>query len=201
MAILATFTRVLNRHIGASTAAQQRAAALEGRSLGIEVEGLSLSVVMRVAGGRVEVGRVANAPADATLKGGPLALLGLLEAESLSRLRAGRVELVGDVHVAEAFAEMLRFARPDLEEEIAPWIGDIAAHHVGSVFRGLENWTRRAGRALEADVAEYLQEEGAWLPAALEARAFYADVERLRDDVERTAVRLEKIARKAAADN
>jgi ubiquinone biosynthesis protein UbiJ len=198
VAILGTFARVLNRHIGASTAAQQRVAALEGRSLAIEIEGLSLSLAMRVAGGRVELGSVEDSPADATLKGAPLALLGLLEVDSLSRLRAGRVELAGDVHVAEAFAEMLRFARPDFEEEIAPWIGDIAAHQIGTVLRGLTTWTRRAGRALEADVAEYLQEEGTWLPAALEARAFYADVERLRDDVERTAARLEKIVRKAA---
>lgn len=201
MAILATFARLLNRHIGASTVARQRAAALEGRSLAIEVEGLSLSVVMRVAGGRVEVVGVADAPADATLRGAPLALLGLLEADSLSRLRAGRVELAGDVHVAEAFADMLRFARPDLEEEVAPWIGDIAAHQVGTALRGLDSWARRAARALEADVAEYLQEESAWLPGALEARAFYSDVERLRDDVERAAARLEKIARKAAADS
>jgi ubiquinone biosynthesis protein UbiJ len=33
------------------------------------------------------------------------------------------------------------------------------------------------------------------LPAALEAQAFYADVERLRDDVERAAARLARLER------
>jgi ubiquinone biosynthesis protein UbiJ len=33
------------------------------------------------------------------------------------------------------------------------------------------------------------------LPAPLEAQAFYADVERLRDDVERAAARLARLER------
>jgi len=34
------------------------------------------------------------------------------------------------------------------------------------------------------------------MPAALEADAFYSDVERLRDDVERTAARLARLERR-----
>ena len=46
------------------------------------------------------------------------------------------------------------------------------------------------------NTAEFLQEESRAMPAALEADAFYSDVERLRDDVERTAARLARLERR-----
>jgi ubiquinone biosynthesis protein UbiJ len=196
VALLATVERLLNRHIAESTAATRRLATLEGRSFAVTVVGPDIRFVLGVRDGRVSVRASADELADATLRGTPLALLGLLEKTSLSRLRTQDVELAGNVHVAEEFAEMLRYARPDLEGELAGWIGDIAAHEVGAAVRAVRAWAARAQRALEADLADYVQHERAILPAALEARAFYADVERLRDDVERAEQRLGKLARR-----
>jgi ubiquinone biosynthesis protein UbiJ len=198
VALLDTLERLLNRHISESTNATRRLAALDGRSFAVAIAGPDVRILMTARDGHLAVRASADEPADATVRGTPLALLGLLEPGSLSRLRTQNVELVGNVHVAEEFAEMLRHARPDLEGELAGWIGDIAAHEVGAALRGLGAWTLRAHRALEADVAEYLQYERAALPAALEAREFYADVERLRDDVERMEQRLERLARQAS---
>ena len=149
--------------------------------------------------GHVAVRASADEPVDATVRGSPLALLGLLRPGSLSRLRTSNVELTGKVHVAEEFAEMLRQARPDLEGELAGWVGDIAAHEIGTALLGFRAWAARARRSLEADVADFLQHERAVLPAALEARAFFADVERLRDDVERAERRLEALARRTGS--
>jgi ubiquinone biosynthesis protein UbiJ len=200
VALLATVERLLNRHIAESTAATRRLAGLEGRSFAVTVVGPDIRFVLGVAEGRVSVRARAVEPADATLRGTPLALLSLLEKTSLSRLRTQSVELEGDIHVAEEFAQMLRYARPDLEGELAGWIGDIAAHEVGAAVRHLSAWAARSRRALETDLADYVQHERAILPAAVEARAFYADVERLRDDVERAERRLEQIARHTRSD-
>jgi ubiquinone biosynthesis protein UbiJ len=196
VALLATVERLLNRHIAESTAATRRLATLEGRSFAVTVVGPDIRLVLGVREGHVSVRVAADEPADATLRGTPLALLGLLERASLSRLRTHDVELAGNVHVAEEFAEMLKLARPDLEGELADWIGDIAAHEVGAAVLRLRTWAARTRRALEADLADYVQHERAILPAALEARAFYADVERLRDDVERAEQRLAALARR-----
>jgi ubiquinone biosynthesis protein UbiJ len=90
----------------------------------------------------------------------------------------------------------LKLARPDLEEEVARWLGDVLAHALGSAVRGFGAWLGRAGAALRMNTAEYLQEESRAMPAPLEAQAFYADVERLRDDVERAAARLALLERR-----
>jgi ubiquinone biosynthesis protein UbiJ len=100
------------------------------------------------------------------------------------------------LHTAERFAALLKHARPDLEEELSHWIGDVAAHELGRAAANAGAWFRRAAAALRMNTAEYLQEESRALPAALEAQAFYRDVERLRDDVERAAARLVRLERR-----
>jgi len=207
--------RALNREISASTAATDLLAELEGDSFAIDVRGLGLRCVLRAANGRVDVEqrwqsaaatvsaasppRAAALPpaaATATLSASPFDLLRLARTSDLSTLRGTGAEITGSPEVAERFAKLLRLARPDLEEHASRWIGDVPAHALGEAARGARAWLERAARTLRADAAEYLQEESRALPAALEAQAFYADVERLRDDVERAAARLARIERR-----
>jgi ubiquinone biosynthesis protein UbiJ len=49
------------------------------------------------------------------------------------------------------------------------------------------------------NLSEFLHEEGAVMPGAVQVESFYDDVERLRDDVERIEQRLAKIARRMVA--
>jgi ubiquinone biosynthesis protein UbiJ len=87
----------------------------------------------------------------------------------------------------------LKLARPDLEDELSKWVGDLPAHALGVAARGAGTWLKRAAAALRMNAAEYLQEESRAMPAPLEAEAFFADVEKLRDDVERAAARLDRL--------
>jgi ubiquinone biosynthesis protein UbiJ len=134
--------------------------------------------------------------ASATLSASPIDLLRLARAADLSTLRGTEAQITGSPEVAERFAKLLKLARPDLEEHVARWLGDVPAHALGDAVRAAGAWLDRAARALRADTAEFLQEESRAVPAALEAQAFYADVERLRDDVERAAARLARLERR-----
>jgi ubiquinone biosynthesis protein UbiJ len=206
--------RVLNREIAESTAATDLLAELDGESFAIDVRGLGVRCVLRASGERVAVepslapsargagaGAVsATGPrpsaASATLSASPFDLVRLARASDLATLRGTGAEIAGSPEIAERFAKLLKLARPDLEEHAARWIGDVPAHALGEVARGAGAWLERAARALRNDTAEFLQEESRALPAALEAQAFYADVEKLRDDVERAAARLARIERR-----
>ena len=134
-------------------------------------------------------------PQRPRLRATPLDLLRLLNAEGVSGVKRTRAELSGDLQVAERYAQLLKLARPDLEGEAAKWLGDVPAHALGEAVRGAGSWLERAAGALRMNTAEYLQEESRAMPAPLEAQAFYADVERLRDDVERAAARLKRLER------
>lgn len=186
---------LLNRAIDASLLAAERAAEIEGKRLAIEVVGLSLCLELTVCDGRVALSRGSSGTADVTIKAPPLELAKLAGADSVRELKGASVELHGDVNTAEAFAALLKAASPDLEAELAGWIGDIPAHALGRRARGFARWSERARAALEADLSEYLQEEAELLPRSEQVRAFLSEVDRLRDDVERAAARLDRLAR------
>jgi ubiquinone biosynthesis protein UbiJ len=184
----------LNRCIGESTAARDLLARLAGTSFAVHVEGLGITAVLHSDGERLRVDS-GGAPATASLRAAPLDLLRLMNADGVSGVKRTRAAVSGDLEVAERYARMLKLARPDLEEEVAKWLGDLPAHALGEAVRGAGAWVARAGAALRMNMAEYLQEESRAMPAPLEAQAFYSDVERLRDDVERAAARLARLER------
>ena len=185
----------LNRWVSESTAARERLAALTGTSFAVHVEGLSMTAVLHADGARLRLDRDAT-DATATLRASPLDLLKLVRAEGVSGVKRTQATLSGDLEVAERYSQLLKLARPDLEEEIAKWVGDIPAHALGEGVRDLRAWLKRAVGALRMNTAEYLQEESRVMPAPLEAQAFFSDVERLRDDVERAAARLNRLERR-----
>jgi ubiquinone biosynthesis accessory factor UbiJ len=184
----------LNRCVGESTAARDLLARLDGTSFAVHVEGVGLTVVLHADGDRLRVDADAAA-ATATLRATPFDLIRLANAEGVSGVKRTHAELKGDLQVAERCAQLLKLARPDLEGEAAKWLGDVPAHALGEVARGVGSWLKRAGDALRLNTAEFLQEESRTLPAPLEAQAFYGDVDRLRDDVERAAARLARLER------
>ena len=161
----------LNRCIGESTAAREQLARLDGTSFAVHVEGLGLTGVLHSDGEHVRLDSDATT-ATATLSATPLDLLRLLRADGVSGVKRTRAALSGDLDVAERYARMLKLARPDLEEEVAKWLGDVPAHALGLVVREVGAWLARAGAALRMNTAEYLQEESRAMPAPLEAQAF-----------------------------
>jgi len=195
--LLGVIETLLNRSIADSSLAASTAERLSGKSMAVQVEGIGVRVLLRVTDKRVALSLDPDAPADVVLEARPLELMRLLGPgrDSLRRLRDADVELSGDMRVAEGFSALLEAAAPDLEEALSGWVGDIPAHALGRRFRGLAKWSARAMRSLEADTAEFLHEESTALPRPDEIRAFCGEVDRLRDDVERAAERLERLGR------
>jgi ubiquinone biosynthesis protein UbiJ len=189
--------RWLNRYVSESTAAMDLLEELAGSSFAVRIEGTGLACVLIAETDRIALKAEVGAP-TATLRAAPIDLLRLVRAGGVASLKGTRAELTGDLQIAERFAELLRLARPDFEDELSRWIGDVAAHEVGRAVRHAAAWLGKASAALRMNAAEYLQEESRALPAALEAEAFYGDVERLRDDVERAAARLQRLERQSA---
>jgi ubiquinone biosynthesis accessory factor UbiJ len=101
----------------------------------------------------------------------------------------------GDAEIAEGFQELLRAARPELEEELSRHIGDVAAHQVGNVIRGVTGWGRNAAATFAANVGEYLQEEGRDLVTRTEMDEFLREVDEQRETADRLEARVARLAR------
>ena len=186
---------LLNQHIQESSAAQDRLFALVGRSLAINIQNFGTNLRLDAEQTRLGVSMISDdsiVATTATISGTPLTLLNLLNVSTLADFRAAGVEFSGDIQTAEAFAELLRFARPDLEEELSHLVGDIVAHKMARSVRRVKGWGTRAIDALTMDASEFLQEEIRQLPPRVEVESFSREVERLREDTDRTAQRVDK---------
>ena len=95
----------------------------------------------------------------------------------------GCQSIVGDALVAQQFQKLLRYSRPDLEEELSSVIGDVAAHGVGEFVRSAVQWVDETRRTMGENVGEYLQEESRALPSRYEVENFRDRVNALSSSV------------------
>lgn len=194
--LLSLGQRMLNEQIEASTAARERLVELDGKRFAVIVKGSDLRIVAESAGGELLISSSGEASCDVELTAGAFDLLKLARSASLSDLRSVGASLNGDLNVAEGFADLLRLAMPEPEALLADWIGDMPAHAVGQAARRLGSFTERSERALEQNISEFLQEESPTLIPPSLARQFNAEVDRIRDDVERAERRIKILEQK-----
>jgi len=194
--LLERLEEALNRNVAESRKAQALCRQLDGRVVSLAVTGTPLEFYFKASDGRLSLSpRSEGVAADAALSGTPIALLSLAGPRAEGALRGGGVRIEGDAEVAQKFRDLLSHAQPDVEEELARVVGDVAARNLANLARGFLDFGRMAGRSLAGNVSEYLQEEGRDLPTPTEVDEFLAGVDHLRDDVERLEARLARLAR------
>jgi ubiquinone biosynthesis protein UbiJ len=191
--LLERLAAVLNRNVAQSNRASALTAQLDGRTLSLVLEGTPLTLYFRVADGRIAIDSGQSGDADASLSGSPLALLSLAGPGAEDRLRGSAIRIAGDAEVAQRFRDLLQQAQPDFEEELSRVVGDVAAHRVAGLARGLLDWGRKAAGSLSTSVAEYLQEESRDLPTRIEVEEFLEAVDRLRESADRFEARLARL--------
>lgn len=185
---------VLNRGLPRSPRAQQLCAQLKGRSVTIEIgEFTRLRVASNGATLDVTTGAAAS---DATIAGGPLALLALSGDAPESVVQRGAATIRGDAQLAQQFRELAQLLRPDVEEELSQVLGDVPAHHLGRLARLSAGWTRKAATTSLTNLAEYLGHERADLVPRNEGEQFLRGVDRVREDLERLEARLAMLVKR-----
>jgi ubiquinone biosynthesis protein UbiJ len=201
---LASVEAVFNRNIAASTQAAALTRRLEGTSLQIDIEGIT-RIRAAVAGGRLglltgepEPGVQDSSPPDAFISGSPPALLQLLRSASSANTKSA-VQIRGDAEIANLYRELFAAARPDLEEELSRWVGDMPARHLSQLAKSIRTWARRARRTAGDNIAEYLQEEGRDLITRTELEEFLRGADEVREAADRVEARLSRIEQRFKA--
>lgn len=185
---------LVNRGIRVSPEAQSLCRRLDGRRLMIEPIGLPGALLIAAGDDGLSLGMADGAePSDCVVRGLPIALARAGMTGTADALRQGAAEVVGDPVVAQDFRRLLDLARPDWEEEMSRVFGDVIAHQLGNVARGLAEWGRKTADTLARDGGEFMTEESRQLPTRFEIEEFLDEVDRLRDDVERSEARLDRI--------
>src|SRR5689334_6670369 len=97
----------------------------------------------------------------------------------------GAAHIAGDVEFAGTIDYVRRHLSWDYEETLSHFLGDIGAHRVGRVIRGLDRWGRTAVVNLGQTFAEYSTHEQRMVASAPAVDEFNRDVDEIRDAVSR----------------
>jgi ubiquinone biosynthesis protein UbiJ len=192
-ALLRPVADVLNRNISEITPARELAAELNNTTIAIRVRDSALAMYFRFEDGTVALQTEYGDEPDVVITGSLITLARMIQGAGEAAIRNGDVDLGGDAATAQRFQKLLEFARPDLEEELSRFIGDVAAHRIAEIARGIGDWARDVRKTMGSNVREYLQEESREAPTRYEVERFSQEVSTLRDDVERMAARVQRL--------
>jgi len=184
----------LNEALAGSNAAQQDLEHLEGKVIALELKEFPFKFFFLPQAGRLTVHHDYNGNVDLTVRAPSASLL--QAALQRSDMPPKGIEINGDAETGQIFSRLLKQADLDWEELLSQRIGDVAAHQIGNLVRGTLSWGRDAYARVSRDLADYLQYELGVLPERHEVDAFVGGVDHLRDDVERFAARVQRVARK-----
>lgn len=199
----------LNRWLSGSTAAHQQARRLEGQSMRVVLSGTGTSIYLFVRDGRIGVNPIERhdrdnpnrpptllpdrSPADVEITATPIELLKLARSASAADFGTSDVDVRGSVRAAEGFSRMLTLAVPELEDEIAGWVGGTSARFIGNIARRMRRQLLAAQQTMERSTAEFLHDEVVLCPSIEEIEQFVVAVEDLRDDVARMEQRVQRL--------
>jgi ubiquinone biosynthesis accessory factor UbiJ len=189
---LASAEAAFNRNIAVSTTAAALTKRLAGTSLQVEIDGIT-RVRAECFGGRLVLLAGGDTPADAVISGSAPALLQMLRGGTARVQVRSSVQIRGDAEIANLYRELFTAARPDLEEELSRWVGDMPARRLSQMAKSVRTWARRARRTAGENIAEYLQEEGRDLVTKTEMEEFLRAVDVVRDSVDRIEARVKGV--------
>ena len=141
----------------------------------------------------LDSGQVADAPAtgsaDASFTLTPGLALRMLAADQNAWQQ---VEVAGDTALTREILYVAQNLRWDAEEDLSRVFGDIAAHRMMRTANELNHWRRETANSFARSLAAYWTEERPLIAKSAHVKQFIAEVDALRDDVERLEKRLEK---------
>jgi ubiquinone biosynthesis protein UbiJ len=107
------------------------------------------------------------------------------------------VTISGDADFARTISEIANELHWEPEEDLAPFLGDIAAVRITQAARTTLSQAKSGSRKLFENMAEYLLEENPTLLYRQVGEKFASDVAIIRDDVERLAKRIASLEKQS----
>ena len=184
----------INSQIATRTSAKKISEQLEGKILSIHIKSTSrfFNVIMN---SNELNSHTVKENYDVQISGSLISFAKLLRNNSSDALRDGTISINGDVAVAQKFQKLFAMIKPDIEEELSHFVGDIMANNIVKVSKKTGDWIQSTKDILQENIKEYLQEEIKLMPSKYEFNIFSKEVSKIRDDIERLEKKINEFQR------
>ncbi len=184
------FVGALNHLLEAEPWARERLAPFAGESLELRAPPLPRLRFTIAPDGRLGADLPAAEPSlVVTIR--PAALAAAVKGED-HLLRS--IDVAGNAKLAGEVMFLVRHLRWDVEEEVAKFVGDVAAHRLVGLARDAAAWHADAARRFAGSFVEYAVEEKRMLVKRAALDEVAAAHAQLRDGLERLEKRIERLA-------
>jgi ubiquinone biosynthesis accessory factor UbiJ len=189
--------KAINRVLQLDPETLNRLQPLQGKVVKITFTDWQLDCFILIQDRGVKITGDYSGMVDTTIRG---KLIGLIRAArtggSGPALFEQGIEVVGDAELGEKIRDILRRVDLDGEEYLSRIVGDTAAHEIvwrtkRAIELGKQTW-----RGLSENIREFSQTEAQYLPSPAQVENLYSQISRLRDDVDRAALRVERLINK-----
>lgn len=194
-ALLAGVEHGINRVLRMDSTAIPRLSALAGKVIAVDCRDPALRVYIIPNDEGLTLAPDWAAPADCTLRAPAASLVRLaLSRDKTAVLHSPEVELDGDSGALLELAGVLQDLELDWEYEVSRWLGPVGSQLLGGHLRKQTRWTRDSFASISQNLADYLSEESRALVGRHEAEARFAELDRIKLDLERLEARVARLA-------
>ncbi|MGN6313309.1 MAG: ubiquinone biosynthesis accessory factor UbiJ [Rhodanobacteraceae bacterium] len=176
-------------------------ARLEGRRIGVHLQGAELAFDIAVHEGALRIESPLQdeaARTDLRVTATPFSLLALAMPREGDTLPPGKVEIAGDAELARRVEKLAREFAPDMEAAFARTFGEVVGVAIARALRETTRALRTGARHASDDAADWLRDEARLVVPRGELDAFLDEVDRLRERAERLQVRVARLRGRAA---
>ncbi|MGF1722666.1 SCP2 domain-containing protein [Vibrio kyushuensis] len=112
-------------------------------------------------------------------------------------IKQDKLDLQGDIQLAQKFAQLMKDCKPDIEEWLSRLTGDVVAHSLVQSVKDLSGFVQKQACKKQSHLAQVITEEWQITPPPLEIAYFCDQVEELASQAERIETLLNKLLEKA----
>ncbi|KJG00750.1 ubiquinone biosynthesis accessory factor UbiJ [Photobacterium angustum] len=191
--VTGTVETSLNQLLKDDADSQRRLARLRGKVISVTINEFSKTLYF-VFSHQIDVLAGFEGEVDCQLALNLTVLPELRQQANLTQLiKADKLALDGDLQLAQHFSTLLSGLKPDVEEKLSQYTGDVVAHTLVSSVKSGSRFIRQGVKNRQRDLAEVITEEWQLLPQPLEMVHFYDQVDDLKSDVARFEARLNQL--------
>jgi len=185
---------VINRYLALDPEMLDKMAAFSGKIIKLDIVGLNKELYLFPDARGVQVSMQYDGEADTILRGSPISLFKMgLVSNAANMLLKGEVEISGDTRLGHQFKNVFSQMDIDWSEPLSKLVGDTAAYQIQQAGEQLGRWGKDTASSVSTSFSEYLQEESRDVVTGTELEIFNDAVDKLRNDVDRLAAKLQQL--------
>ncbi len=194
--LLAAIETGLNQLLAMDPETFQRLGRFKGRVIAFDINDINQRLYFFPDEQGVELLSHYEGEPDTIISGSLLAFSKMALAEEQEKTRSvfkGDIRISGDMALGQHFQALFQQLDIDWEEHLSHITGDVIAHSLGNMARGVFGFGKKMLNSLGMDVSEYLQYETRDIASGPEIQHFNQQVDTIRNDVDRAEARIQRL--------